>query len=102
MPGHTFVTLPVISDIEIGISQTKARFDEACFDELGCEDGIKALEAYQREYDEDNQVFKATPLHNWASNYADSFRQWGQYEAKSLSKLPRTDVYVPADVGVGM
>lgn len=36
--------------------------------------GIDALVEYQKEYDEINKCFKDNPLHNWASNPADSFR----------------------------
>lgn len=36
--------------------------------------GIDALVEYQKEWDEINKCFKDNPLHNWASNPADSFR----------------------------
>lgn len=78
MPGHTFVIVPRIEDVAIGIQQTKARFDECCFDEEGCAEGVSALENYKREWDEDNQTFRNHPLHDWCSNYADAFRQFGQ------------------------
>jgi hypothetical protein len=37
-------------------------------------DGLDALAAYKFEYDENNKVYKKTPLHNWASHTADGFR----------------------------
>ena len=39
-----------------------------------CETGIGALEQYRREWDDEKKVFKPTPLHDWASHYADAFR----------------------------
>jgi hypothetical protein len=102
MPGHNFVLVPRVSDVTIGIQQTKGRFDECVFDELGCEDGIKALEAYQYEYDEDTKTFNTVPRHDWASNYSDSFRQFGQHKARALDSVPRVPVHQPSDVGVGM
>ncbi len=33
-----------------------------------------ALRNYQREYDDDQKVFKAKPLHNWASHPSDAAR----------------------------
>lgn len=36
--------------------------------------GYEALKQYQREWDDGRQVFKTTPLHNWASHPADAFR----------------------------
>jgi len=38
------------------------------------EPGLSALEAYQREWDDEKKVFKDNPLHNWASNGSDAFR----------------------------
>lgn len=35
--------------------------------------GYEALKQYQREWDESRQIFKNTPLHNWASHSADAF-----------------------------
>ena len=39
-----------------------------------CGEGISALEQYRREWDDDKKTFKAAPLHDWTSHYADSFR----------------------------
>lgn len=36
--------------------------------------GLEALREYRYEWDEENQCFKRTPLHNWASHSADAFR----------------------------
>ena len=44
--------------------------------------GRACLNAYQREYDDKRQVFKPTPLHNWASDGADSFR----YGVRAINK----------------
>ena len=38
------------------------------------ETGISALEQYRREWDDDKKTFKANPLHDFTSHYADSFR----------------------------
>ena len=39
-----------------------------------CEYGISALELYRREYDEEKRTFRANPLHDWTSHYADAAR----------------------------
>jgi hypothetical protein len=102
MPGHTFVLVPRIEDVSIGIQQAKARFDECCFDEEGCAEGIAALENYQREWDEDNQVFRNYPLHNWASNYADAFRQFGQgWKPVRSDSGPKIDPWTPLNPKMG-
>lgn len=38
-----------------------------------CEDGIDGLNAWEFEYNEENQVFSREPLHNWASHPSDAF-----------------------------
>ena len=46
--------------------------------------GIEALRQYQREYDEDRKAFRTTPLHNWASHYADGFRMLAVAEKRKI------------------
>lgn len=50
-----------------------------------CDSGIQALELYRREYNEEMKVFRASPLHDWTSHYADSFR----YLALSWRNMPK-------------
>ena len=40
----------------------------------GVAQGIEALRAYSRRYDEVTKAYGNTPLHNWASDGADAFR----------------------------
>jgi len=70
--------VPRIKSINEGIEQTRQAFASCWFDKGRCDDGLKALKNYQYHYDEKYQVFRQTPLHNWASNGADAFRQFGQ------------------------
>jgi hypothetical protein len=59
------------------------------------EDGISALEQYRREWDDDKKAFRASPLHDWSSNYSDSFR----YLAQAWRSAPRRVVNVPKPTG---
>jgi hypothetical protein len=43
-----------------------------------CEEGLGALEQYRREWDDEKKAFRASPLHDWSSNYADAFRYLAQ------------------------
>lgn len=70
--------VPRVQDVNEGIEQTRRSFDSCYFDEEGCKDGLKALANYLYAFDEKYNVYRKTPLHNWASNYADAFRQFGQ------------------------
>lgn len=76
--GLKVLVVPRVSDINIGIELTRQAFNSCYFDANRCERGIQALEAYQYEYDERKQTNRKTPLHNWASNGADAFRQFAQ------------------------
>ena len=39
-----------------------------------CYDGVEALRAYRRQYNELTKAFAETPLHDWSSNGSDAFR----------------------------
>jgi len=60
------------------IELTRQKFSGCWFDEERCEKGLDALANYQFAYDEKGETFRQSPLHNWASNGADAFLQFGQ------------------------
>ena len=72
------ITVPRIQSIEEGIAQTRRAFDSCWFDAEGCAELIEALSNYRYVYDEKYDTYRKTPLHDWSSNYADAFRQFGQ------------------------
>lgn len=78
LPGQKFAVVPRVENVISGISQTRDMLPLCWFDENRCADGLAALEAYQKAYSEQLQTFLPTPLHNWASNGADAFRQFAQ------------------------
>jgi phage terminase large subunit len=68
---------------EIGLQRTKEdsinavrRILPRCaFDRDRCEEGLKALRQYRREWDDVRKVFVERPLHNWTSHFADAFAE---------------------------
>lgn len=70
--------VPRTNDIGNDIELTKERFPTVWMDKENCAEGIAALDAYVREFSERLSQFKNVPLHNWASNGADSFRTFGK------------------------
>ncbi len=66
--------LPVERSVLPGIEACRVAIGRSVFDREKTRHGRACLTAYQREYDDKRQVFKPTPLHNWASDGADSFR----------------------------
>jgi phage terminase large subunit len=61
-------------EVEEGIKATRLFLSRCWFDETRCAAGLEALLHYRRDFNERLQEFKATPVHNWASHGADSFR----------------------------
>jgi len=84
--GIIFRVVPRIGAIADGIEATRRIFPRVWFDEKRCEKGINALASYHREFDEKKDVFKDQPVHDWASNGADAFRQLGQAWSDRLTQ----------------
>ena len=55
------------------------------FDKVKCKEGLDGLKNYRKEWDDKNQVYKDTDVHDWAADPADAFR----YLAVGIS-LPRS------------
>jgi hypothetical protein len=86
LPGHKFEIVPRVESVLSGIQQTRLKMTgPVYFDEDGCADGLAALDNYKKKYNEKQDVYTETPLHDRYSNYADAFRQWGQIERNRTS-----------------
>lgn len=59
--------------LEEGISAARIRFNECWFDEAKCEEGLRALQYYRREWKDRAGQF-ADPVHDWSSHGSDAFR----------------------------
>lgn len=62
------------ADIVPGIELVRQALAYSVFDQKRCAEGLRALENYGYEWDEDRMIFKKTPRHDWASNAADAAR----------------------------
>lgn len=62
------------TDINPGIELLRQTIAYSAFDAEKCKDGLHALENYGYEWDEDRQVFKNKPRHDWASHGASAAR----------------------------
>lgn len=72
--GLQNVVLSRETDITPGIELLRQTISYSVFDAEGCRDGLHALEHYGYEWDEERQIFKSKPLHNWTAHYADAAR----------------------------
>ena len=59
--------------IDDGIQLARSILQRCVFDE-SCEEGILALESYKKQWNDKLGCWRDTPLHDWASDGADSFR----------------------------
>lgn len=60
--------------LEDGIQAARLLLATCWFDAERCKAGLEALRMYRREWDGKAQEFRARPLHDWTSHYADAFR----------------------------
>jgi len=73
--GLEFEVAPKLSRAD-GIEAVRALLPTCTFNlaEESVHDGLEAMMAYERVYDEKLKRFRDSPLHNWASHGADAFR----------------------------
>jgi len=74
--------------VQHGIDAVRLVLPQCWFDQVNCYEGIEALRAYRRTYDEVKKVFSKDPLHDWSSDGADGFRYFAL--CCRHSKLPET------------
>lgn len=81
-------TVPAL-DVQDGIEAVRAILNRCWFDAERCKDGIKALENYQKLWDEKRKVYRAQPLHNWAEHGSSAFRYFAVSYKDPLVSAPR-------------
>lgn len=79
------IVVPRVRHVIEGIEQTRQAFSTCRFDSERCAGLLRALRAYRYKHDEKLNTFKPEPLHDWASNAADAFRQFGQGYVPNVS-----------------
>lgn len=70
--------VPRIQDKSIAVEWARNILPYCWFDKNRCADGIKALDNFQKKWDEKNGVFLPEPLRNWAKHGADGFMTMAQ------------------------
>ncbi len=71
-----------------GIEMVRNVLGQCCFDERRCAKGILGLESYRSEWDEEKETLANKPLHNWASNAADSMRCFAVGYQNKVQSMP--------------
>jgi len=73
-----------------GIDAARLVLPHCYINQETCYAGIEALRAYRRKFDELKKVFSNEPLHDWASDGADSFRYLSLVAREHLPNQPAT------------
>lgn len=63
-----------VEEVLDGIEAVRAFLATCWIDEVSCAEGIRALDNYQKEWDDSAGTWKKGPLHNWASHGSDALR----------------------------
>lgn len=72
-----------------GIDAARLMLPLCNIDAKRCHAGIEALRSYRREFNELTKAYRDTPLHNWASDGADSFRYLSLVANQKRGTLPK-------------
>ena len=65
----------------------------ACwFDSAGCDDGLKALRSYRKEWDEEKGIWRDRPRHDSASHGADAFQAMSVWWREMRDEEPADDL----------
>ena len=88
--GYDVVVLPKEQNIDFGINNVINTLPSCWFDEKKCELGLEALQHYRRIYNEELRIWIESPLHDWASHPADSFRYLCNAVKKGLCQTHQT------------
>ncbi len=83
------IAVPRVQNVNDGINATRRMLAKSIIDPVRCEQGLKCLRNYRKEWDEERAVFRDKPYHNWASNGADSFRNFAQGYVEPSIVQPR-------------
>lgn len=88
-----------------GIESVRGTLERCYFDEVKCKQGLKALEAYKKEWNDKLGCYRSSPLHDWSSHCADSFRymataiKLGLAGGKSMPKSRLDEIKMQAGFG---
>lgn len=76
--------------IDDGIEDARRLLDICVFDSEKCEQGIKCLESYRKEWNDKLGCWRDRPLHDWSSHAADAFRYLAVVEngARKMARAP--------------
>lgn len=95
--GLRITPVPMLRVIE-RVQVARSNFDKCWFDEIGCKNGLEALEASRAKYDEKLKAFSSDEVHDWSSHgsagfqyghvgWLDSYNKQGLVQQREYAKF---------------
>jgi len=96
--GLNFRVVPKLP-VEDGIHAAQMLIPRCYFDRERTKAGLEALRQYHRAYNERTRSFRASPVHDWSSHAADSFRYLavGIRETRDTQRAPQRQAEMQYD-----
>ncbi len=91
--GLRFVAIPRTDDLLNAVDKVKRFFPSVWIDKTQCKEGIKALDNYVKQWNEQAGRYSDQPYHNWASNGADAFRTMENAYTRMMDDMMPGDDY---------
>lgn len=89
-PDWRFEIVPRVQTLQHGIDLTRAKFQEAWFDEEGCKEGLNHIALYHKKWNARLGVWSDEPEKlDGHSEAADALRQWAQGYDPKLASFPQ-------------
>ena len=85
--------------VQQGIDAARLVLPHCWFDLDKTSDGIEALRAYRRQYNEDTKSFSDRPLHDWSSHGSDAFRYLALVAKERIIKANPNEMVTRAVMG---
>lgn len=85
-------------DLQHGIDAVRAILPHCYIDKENCRDGIEALRAYRRSYNDLTRAFTPKPAHDWSSHGADSFRYLSLVAKERIKTTGITEILMGQDI----
>lgn len=83
----SFDVVPRTTNVNEDIEKVRQILPKCAFDSIKCEQGIKALESYRKEWNDKLGVWRDRPLHDWSSHGADAFRYFATHNTQPKVRL---------------
>jgi hypothetical protein len=82
------VVVDKVAENRDGVNAVREILSQCLFDEIECERGIAALEAFRKKFNEREGVYQEDYVHDWASHGAKAFEQFARsFEANPARGL---------------